>query len=42
MRDHAKDKLKRFGIFARFEQTFFATLGDAVHCYRDKYRIEKD
>ena len=42
MRDPAKDKLKRFGIFARFEQTFFATLGDAVHCYRDKYRIEKD
>jgi high affinity sulfate transporter 1 len=42
MRDPAKDKLKRFGIFERFEQTFFATLGEAVHCYRDTHGIEDD
>ena len=27
-----KDKLRRFGLFTRFgEQTFFATLGEAVN-----------
>jgi high affinity sulfate transporter 1 len=35
MKDPVKDKLKRFGLFTRFgEQSFFATLGEAVHTYR--------
>jgi high affinity sulfate transporter 1 len=34
MKDPVKDKLKRFGLFTRFgEQTFFATLGEAVSAY---------
>jgi len=34
MKDPVKDKLKRFGLFSRFgEQTFFATLGEAVNAY---------
>jgi hypothetical protein len=34
MKDPVKDKLKRFGLFARFgERTFFATLGEAVSAY---------
>jgi len=34
MKDPVKDKLKRFGLFTRFgEQTFFATLGEAVNAY---------
>lgn len=35
MKDPVKDKLKRFGLFARLgEQTFFATLDEAVNTYR--------
>jgi high affinity sulfate transporter 1 len=34
MKDPVTDKLRRFGLFARFEQTFFATLEDAVSSYR--------
>jgi high affinity sulfate transporter 1 len=35
MKDPVKDKLKRFGLFTRLgEQTFFATLGEAVSAYR--------
>ena len=35
MKDPVKDKLKRFGLFTRFgEQTFFATVGEAVTAYR--------
>jgi MFS superfamily sulfate permease-like transporter len=34
MKDPVKDKLKRFGLFARFgEQTFFPTIGTAVDGY---------
>ena len=34
MKDPVKDKLKRFGLFARFgEETFFATLDEAVNSY---------
>ena len=34
MKDPVKDKLKRFGLFARFgERTFFATIGEAVRAY---------
>lgn len=34
MKDPVKDKLERFGLMARFgQQTFFATLGEAVSAY---------
>jgi hypothetical protein len=42
MKDPVKDKLKRFGLFARFgAQTFFATLGEAVSAYRACYSVER-
>lgn len=35
MKDPVKDKMKRFGLFKRLgEQTFFATIGEAVSAYR--------
>ena len=41
MKDPVKDKLKRFGLFTRLgEQTFFATLGEAVSTYLKVHRIE--
>lgn len=41
MKDPVKDKLKRFGLFTRFgEQTFFATVGEAVSAYRSTYPVE--
>jgi hypothetical protein len=40
MKDPVKDKLKRFGLFARFEDMFFATLGEAVHAYTDRHEVE--
>ncbi len=41
MKDPVKDKLKRFGLFARIgEGSFFATVGEAVSAYRTRYRIE--
>jgi high affinity sulfate transporter 1 len=41
MKDPVKDKLKRFGLFARFgEETFFATLGQAVSAYLDLFDVE--
>ena len=41
MKDPVKDKLKRFGLFARFgEKNFFATLGEAVSAYREAHHIE--
>ena len=34
MKDPVKDKLKRFGLFSHFgEQTFHATIGEAVHAF---------
>jgi MFS superfamily sulfate permease-like transporter len=34
MKDPVKDKLKRFGLFARLGETaFFPTIGDAVDSY---------
>jgi high affinity sulfate transporter 1 len=34
MKDPVKDKLKRFGLYARFgEESFFATVGEAVRVY---------
>ena len=41
MKDPVKDKLKRFGLFTRFgEQTFFATLDEAVSAYRATHPVE--
>jgi MFS superfamily sulfate permease-like transporter len=41
MKDPVKDKLKRFGLFARFgEHRFFATVGEAVNAYLAAYHIE--
>jgi len=41
MTDPVKDKLKRFGIFARFgERTFFATLGEAVSAYLATHPVD--
>jgi MFS superfamily sulfate permease-like transporter len=41
MKDPVKDKLKRFGLFTRFgEQTFFATVGEAVTTYLEKYPVD--
>jgi high affinity sulfate transporter 1 len=40
MKDPVKDKLKRFGLFPRFETMFFPTLGAAVHSYLDTYSVE--
>ena len=35
MKGPVKDKLKRFGLFSHFgQQTFFATIDDAVRAYR--------
>jgi len=41
MKDPVKDKLKRFGLYARFgEHTFFATLGEAVDAYLSAHPVE--
>jgi len=41
MKDPVKDKLKRFGLFTRLgEQTFFATLGEAVSAYLTTHSVE--
>ena len=41
MKDPVKDKLKRFGLFARLrEQTFFATIEEAVSAYRATHAVE--
>ena len=41
MKDPVKDKLKRFGLFARLgEQTFFATIGQAVSAYLEQYPVD--
>jgi high affinity sulfate transporter 1 len=38
MKDPVKDKLKRFGLLARFgEETFFATVGEAVGTYLERF-----
>ena len=42
MKDPVKDKLKRFGLFKRFgEQTFFATLDEAVNAYLATHPVER-
>lgn len=41
VKDPVKDKLKRFGLFARWgEERFFATLGEAVKSYRKAHPAE--
>jgi high affinity sulfate transporter 1 len=41
MKDPVKDKMRRFELFARFgEQSFFATLGEAVSAYLEAHRVE--
>ena len=41
MKDPVKDKLKRFGLFARFgERTFFSTLGEAVSAYLATHKVD--
>ena len=41
MKDPVKDKLKRFGLFARLgEETFFPTLGAAVAAYVAAHEVE--
>ena len=41
MKDPVKDKLKRFGLFARFgEETFSPTVGEAVSRYLSTYPVE--
>lgn len=41
MKDPVKDKLKRFGLFARFgERIFFATVGEAVGAYLASHPVE--
>ncbi len=41
MKDPVKDKLKRFGLFARFgEKTFFPTIGAAVSRYLGTYPVD--
>ena len=41
MKDPVKDKLKRFGLFARLgEQAFFATVDEAVSAYRATHAVD--
>lgn len=41
MKDPVKDKLKRFGLFARLGETaFFPTIGTAVESYVVNYRVD--
>ena len=41
MKDPVKDKLKRFGLFARFgEQSFFATIEESVSAYLATHPVE--
>jgi hypothetical protein len=43
MKDPVKDKLKRFGLFARLgEQTFFPTIDAAVMRYLRSYPLAWD
>ena len=41
MKDPVKDKLKKFGVLARFgEPTFYATIGEAVEAYLAAHSVE--
>ena len=41
MKDPVKDKLRRFDLFARFEQRFFATVHEAVDAYLEAQPHER-
>jgi MFS superfamily sulfate permease-like transporter len=42
MKDPVKDKLKRFGLFARLgDQMFFATIDEAVSAYRASHALDQ-
>jgi high affinity sulfate transporter 1 len=41
MKDPVKDKLRRFGLFTRFESSFFATVGEAVDSYLGSHSVER-
>ena len=41
MKDPVKDKLKRFGLFARLgEKAFFPTIGSAVSAYLETHAVD--
>jgi len=40
MKDPVKDKLRRFGLFPRFEGAFYATIEEAVSSYLSAYPVE--
>ena len=42
MKDPVKDKLRRFGLFARFEPRLFATIDEAVSAYLDSHPHEDE
>jgi high affinity sulfate transporter 1 len=42
MKDPVKDKLRRFGLFARFEPRLFATIDEAVGAYLDAHPHEHE
>jgi high affinity sulfate transporter 1 len=42
MKDPVKDKLRRFGLFARFERRLFATTDEAVSAYLDAHPREHE
>ena len=42
MKDPVKDKLRRFGLFARFERRLFATIDEAVGAYLDAHPREHE
>jgi high affinity sulfate transporter 1 len=42
MKDPVKDKLRRFGLFARFEPRLFATIDEAISSYLDAHPRERE
>src|SRR6516162_3914450 len=42
MKDPVKDKLRRFGLFARFERRLFATIDEAVSSYLEAHPREHE
>jgi MFS superfamily sulfate permease-like transporter len=42
MKDPVKDKLRRFGLFARFERRLFATIDEAVSAYLEAHPRENE
>jgi MFS superfamily sulfate permease-like transporter len=40
LKDPVKDKLKRFGLFSRFEEVFFPTIEEAVNSYLETHNVD--